>query len=152
MKRDISYSCVTARARGRALPWALVLAAAGLWPAAAGAQTAAGATPAAPPAASAARDGKATPPNAPTRPTAAQAQERAVMPGDLRPEHPVVPQVSIPFGRTPPPPAAPKTGTGKAPAGGIDDSVARCEAQAASAARKMCRDRLRSDKRPAPGG
>jgi hypothetical protein len=60
---------------------------------------------------------------------------------DLRPERPVVPQISIPFGKTPPPPAsAPRTAR-KPPTSGVSDSAARCDAQPSDEERAACRKR-----------
>jgi hypothetical protein len=47
----------------------------------------------------------------------------------------VVPQFSIPFGKTPPPAEGAVTGTGNS----IDDSAARCEAQKDAQMRAKCR-------------
>jgi hypothetical protein len=52
----------------------------------------------------------------------------------------VVPQFSIPFGKTPPQPEGAAPGTG----GGIDDSLARCEAQKDAQARARCREQAKS--------
>jgi hypothetical protein len=63
---------------------------------------------------------------------------------DLRPERPVVPQISIPFGKSPPPlPAsasAPRAAR-KAPTGGVADAAARCDAQPSDEERAACRKR-----------
>lgn len=74
---------------------------------------------------------------------------RAAAPGDLRPERPVAPQISIPFGKNVPPA---DSGTPRvvrrpnAPAsGGIDDSAARCEAQADDQLRAACRAKLATE-------
>ncbi len=75
-----------------------------------------------------------------------QARDSATTPGELRPEHPVVPQINIPLGKQPPvPPKSPASAarSGRAAsAGGIDDAVARCEAQVDRQARADCRARL----------
>ena len=75
-----------------------------------------------------------------------ESREVATTPGSRRPEDPVIPQINIPLGRTPPPPVAGKAAAARhsqaAASGGIDDRVARCEAQSSSAARATCRDRL----------
>ena len=72
----------------------------------------------------------------------AETGNRATAPGDLRPERPVTPQISIPFGKTSPPtPREPRVvRRGNAPAsGGIDDAAARCESQADAQLRADCR-------------
>src|SRR5436190_22464969 len=71
---------------------------------------------------------------APRQRTPAELRDAATPPGELRPEKPVVPQVSIPFGKTPP--ASVKSESralraGKAASsGGVDEAAARCEAEA----------------------
>ena len=77
----------------------------------------------------------------------AETGNRAAAPGDLRPERPVTPQISIPFGGTPPPPpkgeARPaQRGAAAAPNGMVDDAAARCESQADDPVRAACRARL----------
>jgi len=79
--------------------------------------------------------------------TPQQSSDGATMPGDLRPEHPVVPQINIPLGKkrpAPPKPPSKETSGGSAAsaAGGIDDAAARCEAQADVRMRADCRARL----------
>lgn len=76
----------------------------------------------------------------------AETGKRAQTPGDLRPERPVTPQISIPFGKKAAPttpgetrivrPGNPTT------AGGVDDAAARCESQADLQDRAACRARL----------
>lgn len=56
----------------------------------------------------------------------------------------VVPQFSIPFGKTPPTPEGAATGGG----GGINDSLARCEALKDSAERSRCREAARAKQPP----
>ena len=77
---------------------------------------------------------------------AAQPASAPVLPGDLRPENPVTPQLSIPLGKkpvlAPEPRAQRRIGSASAVAGGIDDASARCEAQASDAARAACRGKL----------
>jgi hypothetical protein len=78
--------------------------------------------------------------------TARQLRESATSPGDLRPEHATVPQINIPLGRKPavpvrPPSKASRRGEAE-PADGIDDAVARCEAQADRQVRADCRARM----------
>jgi hypothetical protein len=74
----------------------------------------------------------------------AESRDSASPPGDLRPERPVTPQVSIPLGKTPPARAKPESRVvrpGKAAStGGIDDAAARCEAQSDEQARAKCRE------------
>jgi hypothetical protein len=59
---------------------------------------------------------------------------------DLRPDRPVVPQISIPFGKGPkPPPASAPRAARKGPNGGVTDTAARCEAQTSDEERAACR-------------
>ena len=79
--------------------------------------------------------------------TPQQSRDSATMPGDLRPEHPVVPQIDIPLGKKTPAPPKPRSkaasgGSAASAAGGIDDAVASCEAQVDAQARADCRARL----------
>jgi hypothetical protein len=83
---------------------------------------------------------------APRQMTPTELRESAAPPGELRPEKPVVPQVSIPFGKTPPGSAKPSVKSesralrsGKAASGGVDDAAARCEAEADQKVRAACR-------------
>ena len=98
--------------------------------------------PAPMPAASAAPSAKPDPKQL----TPQQSRDSATTPGDLRPEHATVPQINIPFGKTPA--AAPKTpssaprGSNAASDVGIDDAVARCEAEPDQGVREVCRARL----------
>ena len=78
--------------------------------------------------------------------TPLEALDSATPPGELRPEHPVTPQVRIPLGKKPPapsksPPAAPRPASA-ASAGDIDEAAARCEAQRGEQVRAKCRDEL----------
>jgi hypothetical protein len=78
--------------------------------------------------------------------TPQQSRDSATTPGDLRPEHATVPQINIPFGKAPaaapkPPSAAPR-GSNAASDVGIDDAVARCEAETDKSVREVCRARL----------
>ncbi len=72
---------------------------------------------------------------------------------DLRPDRPVVPQISVPFGRTPPapgsPPPRPRPAGAVTPPGHIGDAVARCESLAGDVERAACRKRLAEAKPPA---
>ena len=69
----------------------------------------------------------------------------AVSAPDLRPERPVVPQISVPLGRTPPAPtpsaSKPRSGAA-APPGHIGDAAARCESRPGDQERATCRKRL----------
>lgn len=84
----------------------------------------------------------------PLSPTALR--ESASPPGDLRPEDPVKPQISIPFGKKPAPALAPEpraqrrigSASASAATGGINDASARCEAEVGDAARAACRSKL----------
>ena len=82
----------------------------------------------------------------PLGPTALR--ESASPPGDLRPEDPVKPQISIPFGEKPVQALAPepraqrRIGSTSGVAGGINDDSARCEAEVGNAERAACRTRL----------
>lgn len=85
----------------------------------------------------------------------AETGNRATAPGDLRPERPVTPQISIPFGKTPPPPPkgesrAPKRGNPAAPNGTVDDAAARCESQVDDQVRAACRARLERESKGLP--
>lgn len=78
--------------------------------------------------------------------TPSELRDSATAPGDLRPERPVTPQVTIPLNKAgqvpakpvlnPPPRAKP------APSGGIEDAAARCGALADAKERDQCRDKL----------
>jgi hypothetical protein len=75
--------------------------------------------------------------------TPLELREGATAPGDLRPDERVTPQIVIPLRKDAPPPtkaerAAARRGTAASASGGIDDSVARCEAQASKPAREKC--------------
>ncbi len=77
--------------------------------------------------------------------TPAELRDSASTPGDLRPEARVTPQIVIPLRKAAPPThaqrAAARRGTA-ATSAGIDDSVARCEAQSSAQAREKCRASL----------
>ncbi len=60
------------------------------------------------------------------------------MPGDLRPEDRVKPQIVVPLRKEAPSLASPAARSASA-SGGIDDTAARCEAQASRQARERCR-------------
>jgi hypothetical protein len=78
--------------------------------------------------------------------TPQQLRESATSPGELRPEHAPVPQINVPLGRKPAVPVKPQSGASRRgqaePADGIDDAVARCEAQSDRQVRADCRNRL----------
>lgn len=78
--------------------------------------------------------------------TPAEKRDSATVPGAVRPEEPVVPQISIPLGKTPPAPTLSKAQQQRqdkaAAMGGVDDSVARCKAAATPAERDACMTRL----------
>ncbi len=78
--------------------------------------------------------------------TPAEKRDSATAPGGVRPEEPVVPQISIPLGKTPPAPTLSKAQQQRhdkaAAMGGVDDSVARCKAAATPAERDACLTRL----------
>jgi hypothetical protein len=83
--------------------------------------------------------------------TPAETRDSATPPGDLRPERPVTPQISIPLGRAPPapskvPPRAMRSANPASAAAGIDDAVARCEAEVGEQVRAKCRDQLARQK------
>ncbi len=85
--------------------------------------------------------------------TPVESRDSATQPGDVRPEHAVTPQVSIPLGKTPPAARTPEPIGAKrnrpAADAGVDDAVARCEAQIGEQVRAKCRDRLaREARRP----
>ncbi|HWI10973.1 MAG TPA: hypothetical protein VNU48_06560, partial [Burkholderiaceae bacterium] len=74
----------------------------------------------------------------------AETGRRAAAPGDLQPERPVAPQITIPFGKKPPAPPTrnePAPRSGAAP-GGIGDAAARCESQVDPQELAACRARL----------
>ena len=81
--------------------------------------------------------------------TPAELRDSASTPGDLRPEERVTPQIVIPLRKAAPPTQAQRAAArpgAAATSTGIDDSVARCGAQAWAQARDKCRARL--TKRP----
>jgi hypothetical protein len=69
---------------------------------------------------------------------------------DLRPDRPVVPQISVPFGRAPA--SAPSTprrrGEAAPPPAPIGDAAARCESMTSDLERAACRKRLAQAKAP----
>lgn len=78
--------------------------------------------------------------------TPAEQRENATPRDESRPEGPVVPQISIPLGKSVPASSKPTLRAARpepaASSGGVDDAVARCEAQADAPTRAKCRDRL----------
>jgi hypothetical protein len=98
------------------------------------------AQPASAPAAAASK-----PSRLPPRPMTPAQQHDAAFP-DLRPERPIVPQLSIPLGGKGRPervaPSAPARPGKAASALSIGDAAARCEAEPSAQARAACRDRL----------
>ncbi|WP_088279540.1 hypothetical protein [Ideonella sp. A 288] len=83
---------------------------------------------------------------APRAQTAVERRDGATEPGELGPARPVIRQFTIPLGpSTPPvpkPPARPDRRGQAASAAGIDDAVARCEAQSDARQRAACRAKL----------
>ncbi len=81
----------------------------------------------------------------PPRRTESELRQEAAEPGELRPEHAVIPQIVIPVGRrlpVEPKPSPANARPGKASASGsIDDAAARCRAQVSQQARALCDDR-----------
>lgn len=78
--------------------------------------------------------------------TPAEKRDSATVPGDRRPEDPVVPQIRIPLGKTPPAPVLSRAQQQRqdktAAQGGVDDAVARCKAAATPGERDECLTRL----------
>jgi hypothetical protein len=104
-------------------------------------------------AAGATRAGKRLPPRLLTP---AETRDNAAAAGDVKPERPVTPQVSIPFGKRPSPQLTSEAKVVRrgnaASAGGIDDAAARCEAQMGEQVRVKCRDKIaREAKARSPG-
>ncbi len=80
---------------------------------------------------------------APRAMSPATQRDSAAMPDETRPEGKTVPQLSIPLGKgapTKPTVGVPKSGKSRT-SGGVDDSAARCNAEADDTARALCRDR-----------
>jgi hypothetical protein len=144
---DVDQTVV--RDMNRSALWCLALASGACVAASAFAQTSAPmpARPAS--AASAAQPGAPAPAAEPRVRTAAEVSKDALNPDDARPNGPettAVPQVRIPFGKTPP---QPETAPGVK--GGIDDSAAHCEAVKGEQARVKCREQARLDARAKSG-
>lgn len=78
--------------------------------------------------------------------TPQQLRESATPPGELRPERAAVPQINVPLGRKPVVPVKPQSKASRRgeaePAEGIDDAVARCEAQSDRQVRANCRAQM----------
>jgi hypothetical protein len=78
----------------------------------------------------------------PKRLTPTELRDSATMPGDLRPEDRVTNQIVIPLRKGAGPRKAPVSSARRpaaAASGGIDDSAARCEAEASGQASETCR-------------
>lgn len=71
----------------------------------------------------------------PLQSPAVRAAQDAASPGDLRPENPVVPQITVQLRR---PNVNHRAASGAALAGDIDDSAARCRAAASTRQREAC--------------
>lgn len=87
--------------------------------------------------------------------TPEEKRDSDAQPDDLKIDRAVTPQLTIPFGKTPPSSAQGDARAAQrsaaASAVGVDDSAARCEAQADDASRAICRDkRTKAAKRAAP--
>jgi hypothetical protein len=85
--------------------------------------------------------------------TPEQKRDSATVPGDLRPERPVTPQINMSFGKIPPasPSAArPVPRSAAASATGVNDAAARCEAQDSDSLRASCRAKLARESKAAP--
>lgn len=84
--------------------------------------------------------------------TPTELREASSTPGDLRPEEKVTPQIVIPLRKAPPPTKAERNAVRRgtpAATTTIDDSAARCEAEASKATREKCLANLAS-KKPSP--
>lgn len=85
--------------------------------------------------------------------TPAEIREGSSIPGDLRPEEKVTPQIVIPLRKGPLPTeaqrAAPRRDTAASSAA-IDDAAARCEAQSSKAARQKCGAGMAQKRPPQP--
>ena len=83
----------------------------------------------------------------------AETGSRATTPGDLRPERPVTPQISVPLGK-PQPVGAGETRPVRrqaAPAvGAVDNAVSRCESELDDRMRATCRARLAHESKVRP--
>ena len=83
--------------------------------------------------------------------TPIESRGSATQPGDVRPERAVTPQISIPLGKAPPAARTPEpigAKRSRSPAtAGVDEAVARCEAQIGEQVRAKCRDRLAREAR-----
>jgi len=91
---------------------------------------------------------------APALRSPAESRQEATIPGDLRPDEKVTPQLVIPL-RKNAPGAKPervdvrRDAAASAP-GSIDDAAARCEAQSSKAARARCHARTAPKPSPSP--
>jgi hypothetical protein len=87
--------------------------------------------------------------------TPEEKRDSNAQPDDLKVDRAVTPQLTIPFGKTPPGSAKSDARAARrspaASAVGVDDSAARCEAEADDASRAICRDnRAKAAKRATP--
>ncbi|HEY6133426.1 MAG TPA: hypothetical protein VIW70_05575 [Rubrivivax sp.] len=85
--------------------------------------------------------------------TPTEAREAATIPGDLRPEEKITPQIVIPLRTSAAltPGASTDARQGAAASGAaIDDAAARCQAQASKAAREKCSAATAQKGPPAP--
>lgn len=91
---------------------------------------------------------------APRQRSLAETANRAAAPGDLRPEHPVARQISVPLGKTPRPPSKAEAAVLRqgrpAVVGGVDDAAARCDSATDAKLRAACRARLQREARSTP--
>ena len=88
---------------------------------------------------------------APRAMSPATQRDSAAMPDGTRPEGKTVPQISIPLGKGEPAKAtvgSPK-GSKRPTSGGVNDSAARCNAEADDTERALCRDRAAAAPAPA---
>lgn len=93
---------------------------------------------------------------APRVPSPAQRSAQTVTPGQLRPENPVTPQVALPVLGAASGPATlgtprPAPAGVLVPRGGVDDAVARCNAETNAVERARCREELAVRGERAPG-
>ena len=109
-----------------------------------------------------AQTGVSSPAAVASAPRAAKPSPRPLTPAELRdsgsseandrPVGAVTPQISIPLGKKPAPPSMPYSRAARpdagAASGGINDSAARCEAQASEQARAACREKLTRARKP----
>jgi hypothetical protein len=91
-------------------------------------------------------------PTGPRLLTPGESRERAMPPGNVGPERRVTPQVSVPLGRTPPPPSSATRDARPLPIGNpasaIGTGAARCESLRGEQVRAKCRDQQAREGRP----